>query len=65
LSSNSLEDKIEETKKYLDSGKLIIGPVFEFENAVAVPFAFDTKTKTLIDIKYSKKTKRNDFIKAY
>ena len=65
LESNSAEDKIEETKKYLDSGKIIIGPHFEFKGALSVPFAFDTKTSKIIDIKYSKKTKRADFIKAF
>ncbi|WKX02396.1 DUF2779 domain-containing protein [Candidatus Mycoplasma mahonii] len=65
LSAKSVEDKIIETKKYLDSGKLILRPVFEHDGAVAQPFAYDTKSKIIVDIKYSKKTKRADFMKAF
>ena len=64
-SSMSVEAKIEATKELMNSGKVIINPTFEYKTALATPLAFDTKTGTIINIKYSKKTKRDDFIKAY
>lgn len=63
--SGSKEDKIQKTKDNLGSGKLLINPVFEYRDALSQPVAFDTKSKIIVDIKYSKKTKRIDLVKAF
>ena len=63
--SGSTEEAISKTKQSLSSGKLLINPVFEYMGAIAKPFAFDTNSKTIVDLKFSKTTKRIDLIKAY
>ncbi|NQZ66300.1 MAG: DUF2779 domain-containing protein [Mycoplasmatales bacterium] len=59
------EKQIQDTKAAMKGDKLIISPVFSFDDAIAAPFAFDPKTKTAIYIKYSSKTKINDMIAPY
>ncbi len=63
--TGSTEERIEKTKALLDSDKLLINPAFEYKGAIATPFAFATGPNHIIDIKYSKRTKRSDFITAY
>lgn len=59
------EERILKTKNALSSGKLLINPLFEYKGALSSPIGFDTKTKTVIEHKYSKKTKLIDGIKCY
>lgn len=63
--SGSNEVKIEKTKEYFGTDKLVLNPVFEYNGAYASPLAFDFATNTFYDVKFSKKTKRIDFMKAY
>lgn len=63
--SGSLEERIEKTKEYIGTDIIVINPVFEYRDAIAKPFAFDFKEKIVINLKYSKKTKRMDFMHAY
>lgn len=59
------EEQIHQTLKALNGKKIIISPVFEFEGAIAQPFAFNPVEKRAYYIKYSKKTKASDLIKPY
>ena len=61
----TLEEKIKQTKKYLNTDLVLINPVFEFKNCLAKPFAFNLQNKEIIYIKYSKKTKISDLINPY
>jgi len=61
----STEERIEKTQALLNSNKVLLDPVFEFNGAVATPLAFDTKTKTILNSSYSAKTKRKLFMKAF
>ncbi len=57
ITGKTIEEKIRKTRQNLNSEKMLIKPVFIYENAVACPTAFDAKEKTLINLKYSKKTR--------
>ena len=59
------EEQIERTKEALKGKKVIISPVFEYEDALAQPFAFDPVEKRTYYIKYSKKTKASDLMQPY
>ncbi|MCK5945955.1 MAG: hypothetical protein KAG04_01650, partial [Mycoplasmataceae bacterium] len=63
--SGDLESRIKQTNDNIDSGATLLNPVFEYRGATAEPFAFDTKNGVVININYSKRTRRKDFIKAY
>lgn len=60
--TGSVEDRLKKTKTLINSEKLLISPVFVFENIVSSPFAFDTKTKTIIEKRYSSKFSLKDYI---
>ena len=63
--NGDLDERLKKTKENLESGKILLNPAFEYNGAVSSPFAFDTDKKEIININYSKKTRRKDFIKAY
>lgn len=58
----TVEERIAETLKFINSDKVIVNPAFEYSNAVSTPFAFDAKEKEIINIKYSMKTKLKDIL---
>lgn len=57
----SVEERIAMTNDLLSSGKMIVNPAFLYRNAIAEPFAFDTKSKEIINIKYSMTHSIKDF----
>lgn len=59
------EQQISQTKEAMKGNDLIISPVFEFEDAIATPFAFDPQKGLAIYIKYSGKTKLADMVQPY
>jgi len=63
--SGDVDFKIEETKKYIGTDKIVLNPVFEYRGAIAKPLAFDFGKNFIYEVKFSKKTKRMDFMKAY
>ena len=56
---------IKESFEAIGSGKMLINPSFEFNGAIAKPFAYDDESKSLIIINYSKKTKRKLLLDIY
>ena len=65
VKGKTIEEKMQSTKELLKLDKILIGPIFEYQNCVSSPFAFYNKNKIIINIKYSTKTKRRDFLKAF
>ncbi len=60
--SGKKEDRIKKTIKFLNSNKILINPLFKYKNALSSPYAFDTKEKKIICLKFSKKTKISDLV---
>lgn len=63
--TGNVDERIVKTEEYIGSDKIVLSPVFEYNGALSKPFAFDFKNNILINLKYSKKTKRMDFVQAY
>ncbi|MGX9358558.1 DUF2779 domain-containing protein [Mycoplasma sp. 128] len=65
--STKLEQKIELTKKHLDDPKIevIIGPVFEYKDALAKPAAYNKKTGLMLDKKPVAKSSLDNLLKGY
>ncbi len=63
----SMEERAEETKKMLlnPGVDIIFEPVFQYEDAFAVPTFYDKKNKKISNLKISSSTKRTDLIKPY
>lgn len=63
--SGDIDSRIEKTKKAFGKNKILINPAFEYNGAIAKPLAYDFGKNIIYDLKFSKKTKRMDFMKAY
>lgn len=63
--SGDHKKRIIDTRKYHGTKNLVVGAVFELDGVIAKPFAFDFENNQIIEINYSAKTKRINFLKAW
>lgn len=63
--TGDVESRIEQTREAIGTDKIIINPIFQYKDAIAKPLAYDFKNNHVYEIKFSKKTKLMDFMKAY